>query len=109
MEELRVTTLYCKLLTPEQATEFEILMGNLGYKPMERPAFWAEHIPGWMQEKRPRGINEDPLVVIILNLYHNTMQRNIYAACRCKDGVCIEPEMMKNLIMAANYTPLKTD
>lgn len=94
-------------MTHEQVGEFETLMEVvLGNEKHERPAFFAEREPYWMKAKQPRGENDDPLAAVILNLYHTSAQYSLYAGYRCTDGEKIEPDMMKNFILALSYSKL---
>lgn len=99
------TTLYCELLTHEEVEEFDTLMDTVAScNEYERPAHYAEREPYWMRAKQPRGENDDPLAAIILTLYHSSAQYSLGAGYRCVEGEKIEPEIMKNLILAVNYS-----
>lgn len=104
---MKITTLYCELLTHEEVTEFETLMDTVACcDRFNRPGVYAEREPYWMKTKQPRGENDDPLAAVILTLYHTSAQYSLSAGYRCVEGEKIEPEMMKNFILALNYSRL---
>lgn len=100
---MKTTTFYCELLTAEQVEEFETLMTDKGYEELERPAKWAERVPYWIRENKPRGENDDPLAAIILTLDHNNFKYSLYAAYRCTEGEMVGTKEMKHLISCLGY------
>lgn len=104
---MKQTALYCELMTYEEVEEFDTLMTTVACcDQFCRPAVYAERQPYWMKAGKPRGKNDDPLAVVILNLYHTSAKYSLSAGYRCHEGEKIEPEMMKNFILAVNYSRL---
>ena len=99
------TILYCELLTHEEVEEFNTLMVVvIPRAECYYPAFYVQHSPEWIREGRPRGENEDPLAAIILKICHTHAQYSLTAGYRCVEGTKVEPEIMKNIILALRYT-----
>lgn len=102
---MEITTLYCELMTHEEVEEFDTLMDTVAScNEFERPAHYAEREPYWMKAGLPRGENDDPLAAVALTLYHTSAQYMLHSGFRCVEGEKIEPEMMKNFILALNYS-----